>query len=173
MTKESRDFHREMRESAAQRKDDNAARAIALLQERGVVYELKTGSHVVIQERWDFWPTTGRWKDRTTHQQGNGVQALLQAVANPGTRASRKVSERQPPRALVNLQVPFESKNGGEHLIVCNRWDFWPRTGLAIERGTGKRTTDVNQLVQVIRKWLKLDVKPSAPGTSAQASPRR
>lgn len=44
---------------------------------------------------------------------------------------------------LREAGVEFESKNGGTHLIVMGKIDFWPGTGLWIERGTDRRRRGV------------------------------
>jgi len=41
---------------------------------------------------------------------------------------------------LTHRGIPFTTNNGGAHLIVVGRWDFWPGTGKFRERPPGKRT---------------------------------
>lgn len=52
---------------------------------------------------------------------------------------------------LIDLNIPFESKNDGIHLIVRlpndNLIDFWPSTGLWMERGTNKKMRGVRNLI--------------------------
>jgi len=36
---------------------------------------------------------------------------------------------------LAEKKIPFVLKNNGVHLIVADRFDFWPSTGLFMERG--------------------------------------
>ena len=54
-------------------------------------------------------------------------------------------------RLLAEAGVKFESKNGGAHLVVEGRFDFWPGTGLWIERGKGDRRRGVRRLIEVIK----------------------
>lgn len=52
---------------------------------------------------------------------------------------------------LAQRGVPFESKNNGAHLIVAGgRLDFWPSTGVFIERKTGLRGRGVFKLLKVL-----------------------
>lgn len=52
---------------------------------------------------------------------------------------------------LVLAGIPFVSKNNGAHLVVAERYDFWPGTGLWIERGTSKKHRGIRSLVQRIK----------------------
>lgn len=52
---------------------------------------------------------------------------------------------------LDDLKIPFESKNGGIHLIVTVGTvviDFWPSTGLWMERGINKKQRGVRYLIK-------------------------
>jgi hypothetical protein len=40
-------------------------------------------------------------------------------------------------QALIDRNIPFESKKDGAHLIVDGKVDFWPSTGLFIARYPG------------------------------------
>ena len=55
---------------------------------------------------------------------------------------------------LEREKIPFTSHNGGVHLVICDAWDFWPSTGLFIERATGKKGRGVFNLLKLIRKGL-------------------
>lgn len=45
-------------------------------------------------------------------------------------------------------KVPFESHNGGLHLVVAEKYDFWPSTGRFINRKTKKSGRGVFNLVK-------------------------
>jgi len=63
-------------------------------------------------------------------------------------RANNRESSAQ---CLRQAGVPFESKNGGAHLIVATpeqTIDFWPGTGLWLARGTGERRRGVKALLR-------------------------
>lgn len=51
---------------------------------------------------------------------------------------------------LTKSGIEFESKNLGAHLIV-GQFDFWPGTGLFINRKTGKRGRGVRNLIKLLR----------------------
>lgn len=53
---------------------------------------------------------------------------------------------------LIKHEIPFVSKNNGVHLIVSNRYDYWPSTGLYINRKTGKRKRGVFNLIKEIKQ---------------------
>jgi len=60
----------------------------------------------------------------------------------------RRNNKDQSTRQLVASGLSFESKNNGVHLIVRSRWDFWPSTGLYVDRKTGKRRRGVRNLLR-------------------------
>ncbi len=49
---------------------------------------------------------------------------------------------------LVIAGIPFVSKNNGAHLIVAERFDFWPGTGLWMERGKPKKHRGIQSLIR-------------------------
>lgn len=55
-------------------------------------------------------------------------------------------------KLLRDRDVAFTVKNGGAHIIVNGRIDFWPGTGLWIERG-GTRGRGVKDLLRHIGAW--------------------
>lgn len=52
---------------------------------------------------------------------------------------------------LVVAGIPFVSKNNGAHLIVAERYDFWPGTGLWMERGKAKKHRGIRSLIERIK----------------------
>lgn len=48
---------------------------------------------------------------------------------------------------LVLAGIPFISKNNGAHLIVADKYDFWPATGLWIERRKGTKGRGIAKLI--------------------------
>lgn len=70
------------------------------------------------------------------------------AEARRQERAERRVTI---PERLAAAGIAFERKNNGAHLIVRHRKhtiDFWPGTGLWIERGSDRRRYGVRGLVK-------------------------
>lgn len=51
------------------------------------------------------------------------------------SKARRAANREGSARILTERGVPFVSKNNGAHLIVDDRFDLWPGTGLWVERG--------------------------------------
>jgi hypothetical protein len=51
---------------------------------------------------------------------------------------------------LTQAGIEFVSKNGGAHLIV-GRFDFWPGTGLWMERGNTRRRYGVRSLIATVK----------------------
>lgn len=55
-------------------------------------------------------------------------------------------------KLLIERGIRFQSKNGGAHLIIEDRVDFWPSTGLYIERKSGARGRGVANLLRLLKK---------------------
>lgn len=53
---------------------------------------------------------------------------------------------------LAECRVPFDSKNDGAHLIVDNRIDYWPGTGLWIERKSSYTGRGIQSLLNRIEE---------------------
>jgi hypothetical protein len=71
------------------------------------------------------------------------------------SKAKRANNREQSAELLRAAGVPFESKNSGAHLIVDGRFDFWPGTGLWIERdgrGERKRNRGIRNLLKRVKK---------------------
>lgn len=69
----------------------------------------------------------------------------------------RRINTEESTRILTERGVFFTSHNNGGHLIVCDRWDFFPATGKFNERrghsGHAKRTgRGVLNLIQLIEE---------------------
>lgn len=88
---------------------------------------------------------------RDTGHQGEAVVTAAPALRKPPVEDDDDMGalyrglreERQEKRAantvnstqlLIDAGIPFVSKNYGVHLIVAGTWDFWPSTGLWIDR---------------------------------------
>ena len=52
---------------------------------------------------------------------------------------------------LTSRGIDFISKSNGVHLVVKNRWDFWPSTGLFIDRKNQKRGRGIKNLLRIIK----------------------
>lgn len=58
---------------------------------------------------------------------------------------------------LVLAAVPFVSKNGGAHLIVDGRIDFWPGTGLWMDRKSMKKRRGVQDLIRHVNNTKRVE----------------
>lgn len=48
-----------------------------------VAFESKNrGAHLIVKDRIDFWPGTGRWNDRQLPTKGFGVLSLIEYLGN-------------------------------------------------------------------------------------------
>ena len=64
--------------------------------------------------------------------------------ASQEKRANNRASSAQ---LLTDAGIDFVSKNAGAHLIVEDRIDFWPGTGLWIVRGETKKHRGIRKLI--------------------------
>lgn len=79
--------------------------------------------------------------------------------AHKAAQAEKRASNRDAGAALLAAAgVPFVAKNGGAHLIVDGRVDFWPGTGLWSNRNTPTKGRGVRNLLR--------HLGASAPGVS-------
>jgi len=61
-------------------------------------------------------------------------------------------------KMLTAAGIAFETKNEGAHLIVTESGrtvDFWPATGLWIERGTAKQKRGVRCLIAELKNGVR------------------
>jgi len=63
----------------------------------------------------------------------------------------RSANRQSSAEMLRGAGIAFEERNGGAHLIVEGRVDFWPGTGLWIQRGTNSKQRGVQALIRFIR----------------------
>jgi hypothetical protein len=71
---------------------------------------------------------------------------------NKEKQANRERNRESSSKILDEYKIPYVSKNGGAHLIVMDRIDFWPGTGLWMDRPTKTRRRGVFRLVKFIRE---------------------
>jgi hypothetical protein len=73
---------------------------------------------------------------------------------NAARQEKRRSNRTGSPQLLTEAGIPFESKNGGAHLIVRANGaviDFWPGTGLWIVRGSTQRHGGVRSLIALCK----------------------
>lgn len=61
----------------------------------------------------------------------------------------RAANRQRSAEMLTAAGIEFESKNDGAHLIVGD-YDFWPGTGLFVNRKTGEKKRGVGELIRRI-----------------------
>ena len=92
----------------------------------------------------------------------------VRAQANAEKRAANRESSAS---ILARAGVAFKANNFGAHLIVVHAdrtVDFWPGTGLWIERGTKTRGRGVRRLLQHL--GLTMPPEPQAEAQEAATS---
>lgn len=70
------------------------------------------------------------------------------------SQEKRARNRRRSSEILQEKGWRFETRNEGAHLIVEGRWDFWPGTGLFIDRKTKARKRGVFNLMKVLKREL-------------------
>lgn len=76
--------------------------------------------------------------------------AEMFAPAKP--KARRKGPRDHAPHVLAAAGLPFVSKEGGSRLVIDDRFDYWPSSGLFFDRTTGARDRGITRLVAAYRK---------------------
>lgn len=82
------DLFRDWNKEKTAKKRSNAANSIAYLKLKEVPYRiLNEGNwHTLVAERIDYWPSTGKWRERQTGRQGRGVHNLVRFYLNGLTK---------------------------------------------------------------------------------------
>lgn len=57
-------------------------------------------------------------------------------------------------KKLKEKNIPFIQK-GEFHYFVANTWDYWPRTGLIINRKNKKRSRGIFNLIKLYKRDFK------------------
>jgi hypothetical protein len=68
-----------MDEDRKQKRLVEAEESLSTLKEEGVPHRICNALnwHVLVDEKVDFWPSTGKWRVRGSGRTGRGVRALL------------------------------------------------------------------------------------------------
>lgn len=79
-----RDVKPHMQEASRRRREANRRTGRGRLEAAGVSFVVKNeGAHLIVLNRWDYWPGTGLWKDRQSKAEGRGIRSLLVALSLP------------------------------------------------------------------------------------------
>jgi hypothetical protein len=75
------DFWRDVRKAQQQFRAKRRVTGAQALTEAGVPFTVHNGgAHLIVADRYDFWPGTGRWSHRDSPRSGRGVDSLLRNV---------------------------------------------------------------------------------------------
>lgn len=74
-----------MRQASQDRRAANRASSAQLLADAGIPAETRNGgAHLIVAGAWDFWPGTGKWKERGGgRRSGRGVFGLIRLIKPP------------------------------------------------------------------------------------------
>lgn len=85
MTSEIGETFTALRERSRARRANNRSKSADMLRAAGVAFVARNGgAHLIVAGRWDAWPGTGLWVDRTTKERGRGVRELIRALRSAG-----------------------------------------------------------------------------------------
>lgn len=80
----------------------------------------------------------------------------LSAIFQAQREESKDRRERNRLRGQAELEsagVAFEAKNNGAHLVVLERIDYWPGTGLWKDREVPQEGRGINSLIGYARRF--------------------
>jgi hypothetical protein len=74
-------FYTHLKEAGRERRANNREASTQILKNRGVHFTTKNGIHLIVDHgKYDFWPSTGKYKNRRTGKYGRGVFKLLKEL---------------------------------------------------------------------------------------------
>lgn len=83
------EMFRERREHSKMKRAQNRQNSVELLTEKNIPFTSNNGNvHLVVAERYDFWPGTGLWSDRhdkQSKQKNRGVFSLIKRIERDGS----------------------------------------------------------------------------------------
>jgi len=73
------DLFREWKKESQAKKASNAEQSLAWLERMQIPFKVLSynNHHTLVADRIDFWPSTGKWRERGTGRQGRGVRRLM------------------------------------------------------------------------------------------------
>lgn len=128
MSEEMYEAYAGLREVSKQKRRDNRESSAELLKRFGVSFELKNkGAHLIVADRWDFWPGTGLFIDRKNQKRGRGVFRLLKVMRQQGAlpwkggpekkRADHRITDCD---ASFDANVEMVGPDDAMHLGDCD-----------------------------------------------------
>lgn len=78
---EEKKYYRSLREQSKEIRDKNRKNAALLLNAENIAFQSKNhGAHLIIANRWDLWPGTGKWRDRKVNKYSHGLTSLIKLI---------------------------------------------------------------------------------------------
>lgn len=90
------------------------------------------------------------FKDFRDDEDVDGYTEAYDALREERTDKRRRNTEAST-RILIEKGIEFQSHNDGVHLVV-GAFDFWPSTGLFMDRRTRGRGRGVFNLIKLLKK---------------------
>jgi hypothetical protein len=78
---ETKEYYGSLREQNQEKHERNRRYATILLDAENVKFVPKNhGAHIIIANRWDLWPGTGKWRDRKVNKYSHGLGNLIKLI---------------------------------------------------------------------------------------------
>lgn len=79
---EAKELFEAYKEAKKDKKAANVESSLALLRARNIEHQVCNWAnhHTFVANRYDFWPSTGLWRDRKSGRTGRGVLNLIKRV---------------------------------------------------------------------------------------------
>jgi len=79
------DDFRTWRDDGKRRRARNRENSPRILREHGISFVTRNdGAHLIVMDKVDFWPGTGKWIVRETGRSGRGVYGLIRWIEKVG-----------------------------------------------------------------------------------------
>jgi hypothetical protein len=77
------DMWREMKKEGQAKRWDNVDKSLNVLRQRGIAYKTLNADvcHYRVAQHWDFWPSTGKFRNYKTNETGRGVFNLIKRLS--------------------------------------------------------------------------------------------
>ena len=79
-----REAYDALKEHKRSRKNERYAKALAMLAERKIRYQLGRSSNIIVAGRYELWPSTHAWFDRRSGKRGRGIDGFMKMVSGAG-----------------------------------------------------------------------------------------
>lgn len=76
--------YREIKTVEAIRRRTRLQQNTEILQKLNMPYIEHSPYHFLVKERFNFWPSTGRWHDKVTKRVGKGIEKMFEFMDKEG-----------------------------------------------------------------------------------------